>query len=184
MNGNLWVHLGAGTCLLPSPWLNHDLDVDLRNRLPWDDGQVQYLFLEHVIEHLTPAEAWAFFRESYRVLRGGGVLRMAFPSVELVWAAQVPHCYVTLMRDRGWGDPSLPPQARCIGAIVCAHGHHSLWSVSLLKVLLEAFKFKVVQEVLWRSAHSPLVGLEQHHTEVGREAVVCETQVVEAQKPA
>lgn len=51
--------------------------MDLRQPLPVPNDSVRFLFAEHVIEHITPEEAWRFFHEARRILKPGGVFRIA-----------------------------------------------------------------------------------------------------------
>lgn len=60
-----------------------DLNWDLRNPLPFADESVDYIFNEHFIEHLTVDEGKAAVQDFMRVLKPGGVLRMATPDLEV-----------------------------------------------------------------------------------------------------
>lgn len=89
-----WLHVGCGDIRLPG-WINADvhpraeLIVDLRKRLPFGTGSLERIYCEHVIEHLTCAEAVGFFREAHRTLAEGGVLRIAMPDLgDLISAYQ------------------------------------------------------------------------------------------------
>ncbi len=59
-----------------------DLNWDLRNPLPFDDDSVDYIFNEHLIEHLTVEEGKKVMADLMRVLRPGGVVRVATPDLE------------------------------------------------------------------------------------------------------
>jgi predicted SAM-dependent methyltransferase len=59
-----------------------DLNWDLRNPLPFDDQTVDYIFHEHLIEHLTPEEGQKVTADLMRVLKPGGVLRIATPDLK------------------------------------------------------------------------------------------------------
>jgi predicted SAM-dependent methyltransferase len=79
------LHFGAGPTALPG-WLNTDIIrgeayLNLGRRLPVSDGVFAYAFGEHVIEHLLESTARALLRELHRVLRPGGVLRLATPDL-------------------------------------------------------------------------------------------------------
>jgi predicted SAM-dependent methyltransferase len=101
--GAVRVNIGCGANLLPG-WLNCDLFpsphvcyVDIREPLPFPDGSVQFITAEHVIEHVEKEEAAAFFREAYRCLAGGGVMRLITPDLDKL---------IRLYR----GEASVPPQ--------------------------------------------------------------------------
>lgn len=54
-----------------------DLRIDVRKGLPYKDNSVDFIYSEHFIEHLSADEAKSFFKECYRVLKPGGVIRTA-----------------------------------------------------------------------------------------------------------
>jgi predicted SAM-dependent methyltransferase len=59
-----------------------DLNWDLRNPLPFDDNSVDFIFNEHFVEHLTVEEAQKTLSDFKRVLKPGGVMRVAMPDLE------------------------------------------------------------------------------------------------------
>lgn len=59
-----------------------DLNWDLRNPLPFADGSVNYIFNEHFVEHLTVDESQKAIKDFMRVLKPGGVMRIAMPDLE------------------------------------------------------------------------------------------------------
>jgi len=60
--------------------------LDVREGLPYDDNSVDYIFSSHMIEHLTDEEGMKFLKECYRVLKPGGVLRLATPHARQLMA--------------------------------------------------------------------------------------------------
>ena len=58
--------------------------LNVAKALPFPSGSVEAVFSSHLIEHLHPTVADRLMRESLRVLRPGGVLRVVAPSLE--WA--------------------------------------------------------------------------------------------------
>ena len=81
------LHLGCGQVYLAG-WVNVDLDspkadlkCDLRRSLPCANNSVDFVHSEHLIEHLTIQEGLGLMGELYRVLKPGGVLRIATPDL-------------------------------------------------------------------------------------------------------
>lgn len=81
------LHLGCGGVYLKD-WINIDLgsptaDVhwDLTAPLPIADASCQYIFHEHMLEHFPVEIGLRVLRDCHRVLRPGGVLRVAMPSL-------------------------------------------------------------------------------------------------------
>ncbi|MEA2291770.1 MAG: hypothetical protein QOF17_790 [Solirubrobacteraceae bacterium] len=64
--------------------------LDLTQPLPYPDGAFEAALGSHVLEHLTPAEAETLLGELRRVVRPGGILRIAVPDLDDVIAAYDP----------------------------------------------------------------------------------------------
>jgi predicted SAM-dependent methyltransferase len=60
-------------------WSPAIIRADLRRRLPYEDGQVTAIYSSHALEHLYFADAQRLLTDCFRVLRKGGVLRLALP---------------------------------------------------------------------------------------------------------
>ena len=58
--------------------------ADVSKRIPSADASADFAYSSHMIEHLSRWQALAFFRECRRVLRPGGVLRLATPDLEVM----------------------------------------------------------------------------------------------------
>jgi len=81
------LQLGAGGND-PEGWLNSDIAptpseiyLDATCPYPIPDGSFQYVFSEHVIEHLTWEGGVAMLRECHRVLAPGGKIRTVTPNL-------------------------------------------------------------------------------------------------------
>lgn len=86
-----YVNLGCGSRYHPD-WINIDMvsrgpDVmahDLSKGIPLPDASCDVAYHSHVLEHLRRADALPFMRECYRVLKPGGILRVAVPDLERI----------------------------------------------------------------------------------------------------
>ena len=85
------LHIGCGRVYIDG-WINIDnnsdnniekldINMDLRNELPFDDNSVDYIYNEHFFEHLTWDEGFFAIKRFMRVLKPGGVLRIAMPDL-------------------------------------------------------------------------------------------------------
>jgi SAM-dependent methyltransferase len=54
------------------------------HRIPCADNSVEVVYSSHMIEHLDRSEAQSFLREVKRVLRPGGILRVAAPDISRI----------------------------------------------------------------------------------------------------
>lgn len=85
------LNLGCGTRIHPA-WQNFDLNVtapgvrplDIRAPLPFPDSSADAVYHSHVLEHLDPHTGARFIRECRRILKPGGVLRIAVPDLEAI----------------------------------------------------------------------------------------------------
>lgn len=79
-------------------WFNTDLKenqkigiyrLDASKKFPFEDCTFDYVFSEHMIEHLSYPEQKNMLSECYRVLKPNGVLRTNCPTLDyLVWMLQ------------------------------------------------------------------------------------------------
>lgn len=62
---------------------NHIEYGDIVKGLAIQDGVVEVLYASHVLEHLDREEVSVFLKEAKRLLRPGGILRLAVPDIRL-----------------------------------------------------------------------------------------------------
>lgn len=55
---------------------------DVAKGLPLSDGSVDVIYSSHMLEHLDRDEASVFLKEARRVLRPGGIIRLAVPDIQ------------------------------------------------------------------------------------------------------
>jgi predicted SAM-dependent methyltransferase len=85
------LNLGCGARFHPE-WTNLDLTpsspevraYDLREALPFESESFDVVYHSHLIEHLRRDDVVRFLRECRRVLRLGGILRIALPDLEAI----------------------------------------------------------------------------------------------------
>jgi predicted SAM-dependent methyltransferase len=85
------LHIGCGGNIL-GDWLNSDFFPRLKSVLPLDVTQkvsfpqetFDYIFCEHMIEHVSYANGLAMLRESYRVLKNNGKIRISTPNLQFL----------------------------------------------------------------------------------------------------
>jgi predicted SAM-dependent methyltransferase len=102
----LKLNVGCGDNL-KTGWVNidssakADLQLDMRERMPFPNRSVRMIYSEHFLEHLNyPEDAKRFLTESFRVLEPGGTFSVGVPDAggALLWYANA--C------DRRQGQPN------------------------------------------------------------------------------
>jgi predicted SAM-dependent methyltransferase len=181
------LHLGAGEHALPD-WLNTDLHdygrrelvyLDVRKKFPLPDESFDVVFSEHLLEHLTYAEGQHCLRESFRVLRSGGRVRVATPSLERL--ARLYDGGELRQRYLRWAAETLDPEldVPLPGAVINnffhSWGHRFIYDAQTLRHALETAGFVDVTE--------STVGELEHHLAEAPEFNELETIVLEAQRP-
>lgn len=174
----LKVNFGCGQNYLTG-WENHDIEVDIRNPLPYKDSSVDFIFIEHCIEHVNIHEAFRFFQRSFKILKHGGVIRVSVPCIDSIYK-QASEPYLEWLRRQGWGDGT---KESAVYNIVFNHGHQTIWTTDTLSImLLTAGFYRTTLCSPMKSEHSEFCNIEGHGRIIGHAFNCIETGVVEATK--
>jgi predicted SAM-dependent methyltransferase len=142
--GNLRLHLGSAW-QPKDDWFNVDLaghPVDLAwnlaHGLPFPDVSAEAIFHEHLLEHLPLDAAARLIEESHRVLRPGGVMRIAVPDAGR---------YLLSYASGGQGliadyRPGRPTNLLAAQEVFYLHGHRSAWDLETLGLFVQAAGFE------------------------------------------
>ena len=170
------VQLGSGY----SPklgWINVDVvgkgaDVawNLRRRLPFDDGTVDAVFHEHLLEHLTLADGFALTTEIFRMLRLGGVIRAGVPDAE-----RYIRSYAANGEELDRLRPGRPTKLLAVQEVFLRHGHRAAYDFETLRLVLSAVGFVDVRLCEFGETDLPQAPDSEHRRE--------ESIYVEATKP-
>ena len=152
------LQLGAGSND-PTGWLNTDIEptadevyLDATKRYPFPDGSFQFIFSEHLIEHVPWEAGVAMLKECYRVLAPGGKLRVVTPNltkfVQLLTGtadADTQQFVAAKLRLHGWPESPVPG-AYIFNRQVREWGHQFLYDSATLRKSLELAGFKQITE--------------------------------------
>lgn len=128
------LHLGCGTVRLDG-WINVDAEAqptvdlvwDLRFGVPGADATATFVFCEHLLEHLTASDGVAFLRDCRRVLKPGGTLRVAMPSLDHILSLVCSGRW----NDQPWvkacKDHPIQTQAEMLNMVFRDWGHQWLY---------------------------------------------------------
>lgn len=85
------IQIGCGTNFLEG-WLNTDLKfsdkilfLDAGAIFPLESDSFDFIFSEHMFEHLKVEQQLNMLSESYRILKKGGIMRIATPNLDFLF---------------------------------------------------------------------------------------------------
>lgn len=190
------LHLGCGRHAIEG-WLNTDrfcrhgiVYVDVTKNFALPSNTFDYVYCEHTIEHLPYEGGLNLLRESQRVLRSGGTLRLVTPDFvflkSLHDAEKTPlqKEYLSWSMKEWVGTASdVPQEMFVINNFVRAWGHQFIYDkATLTQSLLSAGFTSIEQCELNASRHSVLRGLE-NEDRMPEGFLRLESLVLEAAKP-
>ena len=201
------LHLGSGELALGG-WLNTDLDptistrlksqtpvlyLDVTARFPLRADTFDYVYAEHVIEHISFDQGRTMLQECRRVLRQGGRIRLATPDLATLVDLYVQRGhpsdeqreYASWIAGAFLADGTRTHPAFTLNNAFRAWGHQFLYDEETLLASLVAAGFVDVRRVAFATSDDPnLDALEHHGHVVGRPDMnEFETMVLEAVKP-
>lgn len=197
------LHIGCGSNILEG-WVNTDIKagdtvayLDAAAPFPLPNRTLDYIFSEHMFEHMPYEKGKRMLEECYRTLKPGGVLRLTMPTLDFLvrlynepdnelhqqyahWSLQqyAPQMYADFMLER-----RKLPMALVVNNFMRFWGHRMIYNFSLLRSMLENIGFEDIKEcVAGYSEHPYLRGLEHHGDVIPKWANELESMTVEAVK--
>jgi len=187
--------LGSGVHRRPG-WLASDICptggtaiyVDGRRRLPFADGVLAYVFAEHMIEHISYTDGVYLTREIFRVLKPGGVFRVATPDLLAVARLVTNSDDLSVQEfvevsNRAFGVVGRGQASFSVNRFFFWWGHRFIYDQPTLEEIMRNAGFAQIDR--HRPGESPeprLRNLEIHGDAVGQHMNDYETMVLEARK--
>lgn len=190
------LHIGSGSNLLDG-WLNSDyfpkspgvLHLDARGRFPFADGQFDYVFSEHMIEHIGYRDGAAMLKECFRVLRPGGRLRISTPDLAFLMnlrrddRSELQNDYIRWSINKFLKGVPSADETFVINNFVRRWGHLFIYDEKALRAaFIEAGFDEVMRCNLNESQDPALRGLE-HEARLPKGFLRLETMTLEGIKP-
>lgn len=164
--------------------------MDITKKFPFSDKTFDYIFLEHLIEHVSYEQGLFCFSECLRVLKEGGKIRVATPNLKFLF---------NLLRDNrsneetqfiSWANKNYKlniinnSATFVINSFFYSWGHRFIYDADTLKQSLITNGFNKIKFCTIGKSEDPnLNNLERHYTsDNDREMVKLETIILEAQK--
>ena len=208
------LHLGCGRNMIGG-WINTDLNMikfpsgpkhlDVTDKFSIrekrkddiiiDDNSIDYIFSEHLIEHLTYQEGKFMLEECFRVLKVGGKIRISTPDLKFLIdiytddKTDLQKRYIDYSVNHRAFDISIVTDTFIINNYVRCWGHTFIYDEKTLKSLFESIGFSNVKSCLIaESEDENLKDLENINDEMNRglgqtkEFLQLETFTLEAKK--
>lgn len=194
------LQIGCGSNLLKG-WLNTDLNgsgsivfLDAGSTFPIQSDSFDYIYSEHLFEHLTVYQQINMLVEGNRILKKGGIMRIATPSLDFLFNLYSnPHTIEHLDYVDYYINAS--PYLKSVREFVVAKkehhnyvvnnffkawGHQMIHDFSSLKELAIQCNYTSVRECkVGESEVSFLQDIEKHGTIIPERINLIETMIVE-----
>lgn len=203
LTGKKKLHIGCGSNFLDG-WLNTDLNwgnkvvyLNAAESFPLPDNSFDFVYNEHLFEHLNEEQQLNMLTECFRILKENGILRIATPSLNFLFDLysnknnKLNKSYINwamnhsprLRSVRVKTSGSLHYHNYVINHFFKAWGHQMIHNE---KSLIELGKYCGFSEVKFvevgESEHPELKNVEQHDTIIPPEFNRLETMVSELKK--
>jgi len=173
------------------PQLESAVYLDARERFPFGAGTFDYIYSEHMIEHITWQEGRFMLRECGRILKPGGTIRLTTPDLEVLAGlfrkdgTPVREQYIRWVTDTFLDGVNAYEPAFVINNAFRRWGHQFLYDGDVLALALQEAGFVNVRRCTpGESKDLNLRGVESHGKGWTADLATFETMVFEGDRPA
>jgi predicted SAM-dependent methyltransferase len=168
------LHIGCGENTARG-WLNSDFEptsndifhLDATNVFPFKENTFDYIFSEHMIEHVTFQKGFKMLSECHRVLRNNGKIRVSTPDLQFLIdlyrdkKSELQLEYIKWYTERFNKDAPYPYDTFVINSFVREWGHLFIYDEKTLRASMEEAGFtNIVRCELNESENKALRNLE------------------------
>lgn len=188
------LNLGSGENLLEG-WLNSDIlnvkdgmiFLDVRHEFPFENNSFDFVYSEHLLEHLSYEDGVYLLQECFRVLKYGGTCRISTPDLAFLvdfYQNVTPENreYLKWAFDVYWRS-STRSKAQGVNYYMRDWGHKCIYDFELLKDTCERVGFRNVRKQKVGESDVPdLKAIERHGDVITIRWNAKESLVVEMEK--
>lgn len=191
------LQIGSNASIIEG-WLSSDLVpvnktsiyLDATQKFPFADKTFDYVYNEHMIEHISRENAEFMLKECFRILKPKGRIRIATPDIEKIVniyskrTEKYGQSYSVWMTHKFINESSEIHPLIILNTMFRNWDHCFLYDSEYLTQVLSAVGFtNLKQYTIGNSDDIHLSGIERHHLNVGNlEMVEFETMIFEAEK--
>jgi predicted SAM-dependent methyltransferase len=189
------IELGSGAHLLPG-WLHTDLDatahvlpLDATQAFPIDDRVFDYVYTEHMIEHIAFEQGCAMIRECFRIMKAGAIIRIVTPSIGFLMRlfshdrSELEEHYIEWATRQFTPNAPAPLPSFVFNNFVRQWGHQFIYDRTTLRWVLSETGFVDITECrISQSDHAKLRNLETV-TRMPDGFLELESMIFEAMRP-
>lgn len=159
------------TGLLPEPqsaveWPGNIRMLDVRGGLPFPSRTVDAIYSSHMLEHLSLEAALGLLRECRRVLRPGGILRIAVPDLRALtqdyFTSEDPAAADAFVRATYLGSEDEPHGRHRLIRLVTASRHRWMYDGASLHAHLHTAGFTETRACEYQRGELPELHLVEH----------------------
>ncbi len=174
------------------PTTKNCIMLDATKRFPFNNNTFDYVYSEHMIEHISWEQGQFMLKECFRILKPGGKIRIATPDMEkylnLYFNELKPEDQkiIQFCTDRFIKGISEYKPSFVINTIFRNWRHQFLYDRDLLELAFFKAGFVNMNNCEYsNSDDNNLQGLEKHGQNIGNENfAIYETLILEATKPS
>ena len=136
------------------------INWDVNKGLPFADESVSNIFCSHFIEHLSYTEALRYFKEVYRILKPGGIIRFICPDIS-IWIDKLYNgndadffgTYRSTLKEKGVDNKyykhrkNLITNSQVFNSMFYNWGHKWMWDYESLKLELTNANFSSIEKL-------------------------------------
>ena len=152
----------------PTEFTKQTFYANLLKKFPWQDGSIEAIYMGEFLEHLTLQQGTHLLRESYRVLKPGGILRVRVPDHVRFWKGYLEAYDTAKQPGRAHWSLDHTRWTRMFFDDLCTKrphlwqsmGHYHKWmydEISLI-LLFESVGFQKVERMAFLQSAVPDIG--------------------------
>jgi len=181
-----WINTDGDPSYVRNPELRKQLTIlDVTKPFIYEDNSIDFIYSEHMIEHITHEQGLFMLSECYRILKPGGVTRIATPNIDFIMNLTQPtedndHYIEFIARF----STIKPEPIHIINNAFRNWGHQFLYdNETLIESGIYAGFDEYQNTIYGVSIHPELNNIEQHGRQIKNERIAkLETIIVEFTK--